>query len=67
MSDLRAKALEAYIKEKHTQEECVGFSDGFEQGQKAERERIVRRLDVIRYNATTTEAYQQAIKMVNDE
>jgi hypothetical protein len=25
-----AKALDTYIKEKHTQEECTGFIDGFE-------------------------------------
>jgi len=26
------KALDIYIKEKHTQEECIGFIDGFEKG-----------------------------------
>lgn len=28
-SDVLAKLLDKYIKEKHTQEECIGFIDGF--------------------------------------
>jgi hypothetical protein len=28
------KALDIYIKEKHTQEECIGFIDGFEKAQR---------------------------------
>ena len=29
-----ATVLDKYIKDKHTQEECVGFIDGYEQGKK---------------------------------
>jgi hypothetical protein len=28
-SDVLAKLLDKYVKEKHTQEECIGFIDGF--------------------------------------
>jgi predicted HicB family RNase H-like nuclease len=30
ISDEKAKSLDSYIKLKHTQEECIGFIDGFE-------------------------------------
>ncbi len=38
-----AKALDTYIKEKHTQEECTGFIDGFEKADALFAKRIVSR------------------------
>lgn len=32
LSNLKASLLEQYIRDKHTQEECTGFIDGFEAG-----------------------------------
>ena len=36
-----AKALDTYIKEKHTQEECTGFIEGFEKADSLFAKRIV--------------------------
>ena len=32
VANLLPKQLDEYVREKHTQEECVGFIDGFEKG-----------------------------------
>ena len=44
-----ANALTKYIKDKHTQEECIGFSDGFKEAKEQDKAIISELLKVITF------------------
>lgn len=43
-----ADALTKYIKDKHTQEECIGYSDGFKEAKEQDKKLISELLEVLK-------------------